>query len=120
MFLKIRYQDALQRHVPEFTVIAAPVVSGLAHGGRHAHGNLHHHQFPGTAGHHRWHQLRREIKKTIFTVLNFLLPLRRALHALLGQRRSRRDVAIFFGLSGTGKTRFPPIQAPPIGDDEHG
>ena len=65
-----------------------------------------------------------EIKKTIFTVMNFLHAAgRRAGDALLGQRRSQDEAtpALFFGLSGTGKTT---LSADPkrrlIGDDEHG
>ncbi len=64
-----------------------------------------------------------EIKKSIFTLLNYLLPQEgRAVDALLGQRRRRSgDAALFFGLSGTGKTT---LSADPqrtlIGDDEHG
>ena len=63
-----------------------------------------------------------EIKKSIFTVLNYLLPpAGRAADALLGQRRPGRRRRVFFGLSGTGKTT---LSADPgrtlIGDDEHG
>ncbi|MGR3825611.1 MAG: phosphoenolpyruvate carboxykinase [Salipiger marinus] len=65
-----------------------------------------------------------ENKKSVFTLLNYLLPLKgiMAMHCSANHAPNNPvDTAVFFGLSGTGKTT---LSADPervlIGDDEHG
>jgi len=123
MFIKPQTAEEYRRHAPEFTVIAAPgfkafpqidqtpsetfivlnfaqklcIIGNTAYGG--------------------------EIKKSVFTLLNYLLPLHEGVMTMHCSANVGKDgdVALFFGLSGTGKTT---LSADParglIGDDEHG
>lgn len=122
MFLEVPNPDDLRRFIPEFTVISVPsfralpeidgtlsptfilmnfdqrlcIIGGSGYGG--------------------------EIKKSVFTILNYLLPLQGVMTMHCSANIGKNgDAALFFGLSGTGKTT---LSADPnrqlIGDDEHG
>ena len=124
MFILPQSLEEYKRFVPEFTIVAMPSFKGMP-------------SVDGTAsetficlsferklaliGHTAYAG---EIKKSVFTILNYLLPLEGVLSMHCSANVSPEDpndVALFFGLSGTGKTT---LSADPtrrlIGDDEHG
>ncbi len=122
MFIVPRSNEEFRRHVPDFTVIAAPGFKGIPQIDSTASNTfivLNFAQRLCIIGNTAYAG---EIKKSVFTVLNYLLPLQGVMpmhcSANVGPQG---DAALFFGLSGTGKTT---LSADPgralVGDDEHG
>lgn len=115
-------KDELDNHVPEFTVISAP---GFKADGKEDGVNseafiiINFDKRIILIGGTKYSG---EIKKSVFSIMNYLMPKKGVfpMHcsANIG---SKGDTAVFFGLSGTGKTT---LSADPqrklIGDDEHG
>jgi phosphoenolpyruvate carboxykinase (ATP) len=115
-------ESELQNHTAEFTVIAAPTMKALPRIEGLNSENFVCVSFTkkiilicGT-------QYGGEIKKSIFSILNYIMPKKDifSMHcsANVGENN---DSALFFGLSGTGKTTLSADPARKlIGDDEHG
>ena len=123
MFIREHDREKLESHVPQFTVIDAPMFNAVPDqdGTRSdvfvvLNFDKREVIIGGTdyAG---------EIKKSILTVMTYVLPPKKVLpmHCSANYGKDENDLAIFFGLSGTGKTT---LSADPerklIGDDEHG
>jgi len=122
MFLPEKDSARRAAHRPEFTVIDLPTFKAdpARHGTRSEVCILVHfgRKLVLIGGTH----YAGEIKKSIFTILNYTLPLQGVLSmhcsANIG---ASGDAALFFGLSGTGKTTLSSDPARRlIGDDEHG
>ncbi|MFZ0451553.1 MAG: phosphoenolpyruvate carboxykinase (ATP) [Desulfatiglandaceae bacterium] len=122
MFIQITSKEEAEKHRPEFTVIDVPRFNAIPEvDGTYSEAFILIHLgkklvlIGGTA-------YAGEIKKSVFTMLNYFYPKESVLpmhcSANVGDKE---DSAIFFGLSGTGKTT---LSADPdrwlIGDDEHG
>ena len=105
MFIQAGRRTGRPRTPIYFTVIDRATLPRGAEPGPHAQRDLHPGQFPSAAGADRRHQLRGEIKKSIFSVMNYLLPDRGVLpmhcSANIG---SDGRTALFSASAGTGKT----------------
>ncbi|MBI5712854.1 MAG: phosphoenolpyruvate carboxykinase (ATP) [Chloroflexi bacterium] len=122
MFLLPKTNEEYRRHIPDFTVFCMPSFQGLPQIDSTATNTfivLNFAQRIAIIGNTAYAG---EVKKSIFTVLNYLLPLEGVMPMHCSANIGKDgDSAIFFGLSGTGKTT---LSADPrrrlIGDDEHG
>lgn len=124
MFLLPQSLEEYKRFVPEFTILAMPSFKGAPSVDNTASETFICLSFEKKLAIIGNTAYAGEIKKSVFTILNYLLPLQGVLSMHCSANVSPTDpddVALFFGLSGTGKTT---LSADPtrrlVGDDEHG
>ena len=122
MFIPPETNEEYRQHVPEFTVVCVPSFKAFQPIDLTTSQTFIVLNFEqrlciiGNSGYGG------EIKKSIFTVLNYLLPMEGVMTMHCSANTSSEDdVALFFGLSGTGKTTLSAdTRRDLIGDDEHG
>jgi phosphoenolpyruvate carboxykinase (ATP) len=122
MFIQPLTNEEYRLHVPEFTVVCVPSFQAFTPIDTTASQTfiiLNFEQRLCIIGNSEYGG---EIKKSIFTVLNYLLPLEGVMTMHCSANTGKEgDVALFFGLSGTGKTTLSAdVRRGLIGDDEHG
>ncbi|ONG54964.1 phosphoenolpyruvate carboxykinase (ATP) [Pseudoroseomonas deserti] len=122
MFIRPAVEE-LASFTPDFTILHAPEMDAKPeHGGRAGSTTLIALSFAKKIIAIAGTSYAGEIKKSIFTVMNWLLPAKGVLPMHCSANVGKDgDTALFFGLSGTGKTTLSsdPERAL-IGDDEHG
>jgi len=124
MLIKPQSLEEYKRFVPEFTILAAPgfkATPAIDNTNSETFIVLNFEKKLAIVGNTAYAG---ELKKSVFSLLNYLLPLDGVLSMHCSANVNpgdNNDVALFFGLSGTGKTT---LSADPtrrlIGDDEHG
>jgi phosphoenolpyruvate carboxykinase (ATP) len=124
MFILPESLEEYKRFVPEFTIIVMPSFKGAPSVDNSASETFICLSFEKKLAIIGNTAYAGEIKKSVFTILNYLLPLDGVLSMHCSANvnpEDPNDAALFFGLSGTGKTT---LSADPtrrlIGDDEHG
>ena len=122
MFITLNSQEEYRRHVPDFTVIAVPSFKAFPQIDDSRSDTIIVVNFEQKLCIIGNSEYGGEIKKSIFSIMNFLLPQKGVMTMHCSANTGPdQDVALFFGLSGTGKTT---LSADPnrglIGDDEHG